>query len=765
MKSDIELQLRDYWQQVDAEVPDLVPFEVLQQPRVAPLQPTRWRLNWRPVWVTGFAALVVVLALGAVGLVVGSGGDSVPPIDQPAETLGPVSSLADLGEGWVRALSDVSTAEVADVAVGGPGFVAVGRANMVGAVWTSTDGMSWTAQSLTDLGLEGGSMFSVVRGGPGFVAVGSWNGVAVEGLGVLEEAEFGIAAVWTSIDGLDWTRVAHDAVFETEGSNLVMWDVTLGGPGLVAVGAEEGSEAIRPAVWTSSDGTTWSRVLPDTPALESGAMDSVISGGPGFIAWGSDVWISEDAVTWARASVPDGLTDGLADIAVGGPGVVAVGGTLQPGKDGFGTAVWTSADGLSWEGEPGGTGFEGGMDAVVDVGAGLLATGGISTAANDFGSVAVAWISVDGVDWLQLPEGLVDAGYISQVVVGDSAVIALTDEGIWVWGVASPSETDAPTATLAPIRLPAGRIAYVNAASRVVVSDQDGSTIATMPVVSGARVAAPTWSPDGTELTFSACPQAAEDHDRCDELYVVAADGSDLTLLADQAGLGSWSPDGTRIAFSSHQSGSAQVYVINSDGSGLAQLTGPTSSAQYPVWSPDGTRILFQSGGGIFVMEPDGTGVELVTPVGGSPAKWSPDGNRIVFRGLNENSGRLFVIGVDGSGLAPLSDDEVIVDEFAWSLDGSRIAFMQYRDEETLEGEFSGAYQIWVINADGSELTKLTDSSRGARNPNWSPDGTYLAFETVDDSPIRIFLIATDHSGDLHLFKTEAVNPAWAPTP
>lgn len=759
MKSDIELQLRDYWQQVDAEVPDLAPFEVLHQPRSAPVSPTRWR----PVWVTGFAALAVLLALGTVGLVLRAGGGSAPPIDRPVETPGPVTSLVDLGAGWVRARSDVSTAEVADVAVGDSGFVAVGRANMVGVVWTSTDGMSWTARSFADLGLEGGSMFSVVKGGSGFVAVGSWSGVAGEGFGVLEEAEFGVAAVWTSIDGLDWNRVTHDAVFESVGGNVVMWEVTLGGPGLVAVGAEEGSEEIRPAVWVSSDGLTWARVSPEASALASGAMDSVISGGPGLIAWGSDVWVSEDAITWERVSVPDDLPGGLADITAGGPGLVAVGGTLQH------TAVWTSGDGLSWEAQPGGTGLEGGMDAVVDVGAGLLATGGISTAANDGTLVAGAWISVDGVDWSQLPDGLIDAEYISQVVVGGAALIALTDDGIWVWGVAprddATTTTETPTTTLVPLGPPAGRIAYVDASSRVVVSDQGGSTIAVMPVVSGATVAAPTWSPDGTRLTFSACPQAAEDHDRCDELYVIAAEGSDLTLLADQAGLGSWSPDGTRIAFSSHRSGSAQVYVIDRDGSGLAQLTALASSAQYPVWSPDGTRILFQSDGGLYGMEPDGTGVELVTSRGGRPAEWSPDGKRIVFRGVNENSGRLFVIGVDGSGLTPLSDDSVIVQEFAWSPDGSRIAFMQYRDEEALEGEFPGAYQIWVINADGSELTKLTDSSRGARNPNWSPDGTYLAFETVDDPPIRIYLIATDHSGDLHLLEVAAHNPAWAPMP
>jgi hypothetical protein len=96
-------------------------------------------------------------------------------------------------------------------------------------------------------------MSRVTVGGPGLVAVGQ-DSPARNSEGK------GSAAVWTSVDGFSWSRVPHDeAIFGTRGA--MMFDVTVGGPGLVAVGASfSDSDAV---VWTSVDGITWSRVTDD----------------------------------------------------------------------------------------------------------------------------------------------------------------------------------------------------------------------------------------------------------------------------------------------------------------------------------------------------------------------------------------------------------------------------------------------------------------------------------------------------------------------
>jgi hypothetical protein len=174
-------------------------------------------------------------------------------------------------------------------------LIAVGRDASGGdgdaAVWTSPDGLTWTRVPHDDEVFSddyGSRMFSVASGGPGLVAVGSAD-VSPEG----DEGNFAAltslrdAAVWTSPDGLTWTRVPHiEAVFGGHGEQE-MRAVVAGGPGLVAVGESD----FAAAVWTSPDGLTWTRVPHDEEVFggDSGqVMFSVVAVGRGLVAVGQD---------------------------------------------------------------------------------------------------------------------------------------------------------------------------------------------------------------------------------------------------------------------------------------------------------------------------------------------------------------------------------------------------------------------------------------------------------------------------------------------
>jgi hypothetical protein len=123
-------------------------------------------------------------------------------------------------------------------------------------------------------------MNSVTAGGPGLVAVGS---------------DWLHAVVWTSVDGITWSRVPSDEAifgggFDSMHGNIGMGSVAAGVPGLVAVGWDP----LGAVVWTSPDGITWFRVpldeaivgaRPDRPDLE---MRSVAVGGPGLVVVGTD---------------------------------------------------------------------------------------------------------------------------------------------------------------------------------------------------------------------------------------------------------------------------------------------------------------------------------------------------------------------------------------------------------------------------------------------------------------------------------------------
>ena len=216
------------------------------------------------VWVAIAAAAAVVLVIGLIPLLVNDQGtpsaDTVVPTTLVESTPTTLGELVLIPGTWSRVpYSEAGFGEefeqfMSGVAVGGPGLVAVGGADTDAAVWTSVDGIAWSRIPNEDGVFSGAGISSVTRGGPGLVAVGQ---VGPD------------AAVWTSIDGITWTRVPQDeAVFGGEEGPIFggagMSSVTVGGPGLVAVGSDGsplgGGDA---AVWTSVDGIIWSRVAHD----------------------------------------------------------------------------------------------------------------------------------------------------------------------------------------------------------------------------------------------------------------------------------------------------------------------------------------------------------------------------------------------------------------------------------------------------------------------------------------------------------------------
>ena len=342
-----------------------------------------------------------------------------------------------------------TSASMMAVTVGGPGLVAAGYessdAFLVAAVWTSPDGVTWSRVPHDDAVFGSASgptalrIDSVTAGGPGLVAVGS----------EFSDAAGLDAAVWTSPDGVSWSRVPHDdAIFGGYNNQVMEW-VVAGGPGLVAVGWDLSGADGEPAVWTSADGLTWTRVSgPVAPSAGDQTMLSVVAGGPGLVAVGSEyvsagsdaaAWTSVDGLTWAQVPRDDAVFGGadaqsMQMVTVGGPGFVA-GGYDYSGGDAD-AAVWTSADGVTWSRVPhsevvfGGDG-EQTISGVVAGGPGLVTVGG-----NFLGEdgAPLVWWSSDGAAWILLSadEVMVGEGWagMSAVVVGGPGLVAVGDGGI-----------------------------------------------------------------------------------------------------------------------------------------------------------------------------------------------------------------------------------------------------------------------------------------------------------------------------------------------
>ena len=116
----------------------------------------------------------------------------------------------------------------------------------------------------------------------------------------------------------------------------------------------------------------------------------------------------------------------------------------------------------------------------------------------------------------------------------------------------------------------------------------------------------------------------------------------------------------------------------------------------------------------------------------------------------------IYVMNADGSGLSQLTDNSA--DDFlpSWSPDGRRIAFTSNRDR---------GWEIYVMNADGSGRTRLTDNSASNFSPSWSPDGRRIAFYSYRDGNSEIYVMNADGSGQTRLTDNEArdSSPRWSP--
>lgn len=257
------------------------------------------------------------------------------------------------------------------------------------------------------------------------------------------------------------------------------------------------------------------------------------------------------------------------------------------------------------------------------------------------------------------------------------------------------------------------------------------------------------------------------------ELYAMNADGTRqtrLTISADQGGWGSaWSPDGSKIVFSSLSSSSAgtyvELYLMNADGSGRTQLTNSQRGNYLPAWSPDGSRIAFISQIGstdtaeVHVINVDGSDErELTTNEAWEyGVSWSPDSTQLVFGSDRDGAWQIYTMNADGSDQKPLPNP-AHGNAPDWSPDGKQIVFTSDRDGED---------EIFVMEADGSNQTRLTASDVWVDNPHWSPDGRQIIFSSRPDGPDDIFVMDADGTHVRNLTQSSGGGfmflAAWSP--
>jgi len=263
------------------------------------------------------------------------------------------------------------------------------------------------------------------------------------------------------------------------------------------------------------------------------------------------------------------------------------------------------------------------------------------------------------------------------------------------------------------------------------------------------------------------------------DIYVVNTDGTGLRRLTDDPAWEespSWSPDGSRIAWAvsvgsrTSLDANATVWVMNADGSGKTRLTRSPVHGTHPTWSPDGTRIVFerywqygQYQDAIFVMNADGSGLRRVIPAVTSRPPLTA-GLQYVSptwapdgRILYLQRGDLFAVNADGSGRERLTKGWEIGD-FALSPDGRRLAV-------SVHGKGGDRIVSVPAHGDGTPVTLM----RGPYTAfSWTSDGKALALASREGiAGSRLYVVNADGTGLSAVpglrWPNGVVDPAWRP--
>jgi TolB protein len=262
--------------------------------------------------------------------------------------------------------------------------------------------------------------------------------------------------------------------------------------------------------------------------------------------------------------------------------------------------------------------------------------------------------------------------------------------------------------------------------------------------------------------------QVFQDPDR-NQICLIQADGTGWQRLSrdDMADYmyPSFSPDGESIVFSLEKI-DQQIYEMDLSGN-QRQLTNLPFKAYAPAISPDNRWIVFVGNDGLqqllWLMERDGSNPICLTPTINGDAfdpVWSPDGKQILFAATISGNTQLYVINAEGSDPRKLTQLSNLRGRSDWAPNGETIA--------TYQG-LSWQREIVLLDQDGKLLNQITQGGNNLA-PSFSPDGQWLAFTSYRDNyrnnnGCEIYIMRADGSQITRLTENNYCDwqPNWGP--
>ncbi len=234
---------------------------------------------------------------------------------------------------------------------------------------------------------------------------------------------------------------------------------------------------------------------------------------------------------------------------------------------------------------------------------------------------------------------------------------------------------------------------------------------------------------EGTNMAVALSPNGDTlAYDLLGRIWLMPVSGGEGIPITDPYGNArqpSWSPDGKKIAFQAYWDGNWHIYTVNTDGSGLKQMTSGEFDHREPHWSPDGTSLAFSSDRNgsydIWTLQIVSEQIKVMTSAEGNESgpNWSPDGAELAY--ISESDGRFELVAQNMTSLEKntLYSAKGKLTGASWSPDGNRLLVNEHKDVSA---------DLLQVNADAKEVTKVSEEGEDVFpfRHSWVSDGTLI---------------------------------------